>query len=147
MDKMKGHMNRKEIPVKKIAAIVASFNGQNMPLSKSLSFSTYEYLNEAITEDKSEIISGRISSYNSNTFKGRIFVSEEGRPVSFELSESARDDATVGLIVNSLSENALKKYDSALSVVQCHVFRITSKSGLLKSYKISKVSGLVIKKQ
>jgi hypothetical protein len=121
------------------AKIVASLNGQSVPLSKGFSLATYEYLNEFITEDRSEVISGRISSYNSNTFKGRIFVSTEGRPISFELSENARNDATVELIVNSLSENALKKYESNSSVVQCQVFKITSKTGLLKSYKISKV--------
>lgn len=122
------------------AVIVANLNGQNLPLSKRFSLSTYEYLNESIEEDKSGVICGRISSYNSNTFKGRIFVREEGRPISFVLSENARNDETVELIVNSLSENALKKYDSKSSVVQCQVFKITSKTGLLKSYKISKVS-------
>lgn len=122
------------------ATIVASLNNKALPVGSIFSIDTYEYMHEAFMEKESEILNGRISSYNSNTFKGRIYVAEEGRPVSFELSDHIRTDQTVQLIVNSLSVNALKNYDSGWSVVYCRVFKNKSKSGHLKSYKIIEVS-------
>lgn len=126
------------------AKIVTTLGSQKIPISPTFSIETYEYMHEVFTEDVSEIIQGRISSYNSNTFKGRIYATEEGRPVSFELSENIRNDHTVQLIVASLSENALRRYDSKWSVVYCRVFKNKSKLGHLKSYKIIEVANNAI---
>lgn len=51
------------------------------------------------------IIKSYISSYNSNTFKGRIYVIEEERPISFELAEAVRGEIIIQLIVDSLRAN------------------------------------------
>lgn len=122
------------------ATIVASLYNQTLPVGTTFSRDTYEYIRETFMGEEPEIIKGRISSYNSNTFKGRIYVAEEGRPVSFELSENIRTDQTVKLIVLSLSVNALKDYDSEWSDVYCRVFKNKSKLGHLKNYKIIEVS-------
>ncbi|WP_446697230.1 DUF7947 five-stranded beta-barrel domain-containing protein [Vibrio cholerae] len=87
-----------------------------------------------------EVIYGRVSSYNSNTFKGRIYVVAEGRPVSFELFGSAKSASSLQLIVASLSANVQKNYSDPLSNLFCKVRRITTKSGLLKSFEIYAVS-------
>jgi hypothetical protein len=115
-------------------------NAESAPTSKivgrTLTAETYEYMHEFILGANPEIISGRISSYNSNTFKGRIYVQSEGRPVSFELTVEARLNSFIQLIVASLSANAVKKHNDKWSVIYCSVLRITSRSGHLKSYKV-----------
>jgi len=117
------------------ATITANIGGQRVAFRPSLSIETYQYLHEVYTEPTIETITGRISSYNANTFKGRIYNSEEGRPVPFELSQGARSDKSIQLIVASLSENALRNYRSPASSVCFKVLKNKSKSGLLKSYK------------
>jgi len=122
------------------ATIISNVNGRMVPLGPILSQDTYEYMSEGFTEEVPELIKGRVSSYNSNTFKGRIYVGEEGRPVAFELSENTRSNHIVKIIVRSLSENALKNYDDEGSLVYCRVLKNKSKAGHLKSYKIIEVS-------
>lgn len=121
------------------AEIYSIVGREQVSFESSLSIDTYEYMYEEYTENDAVIIEGRISSYNSNTYKGRVYVREEGRPVSFELTSNARNDKSVKLIVASLSENALGNHDEEWSVVYCLVYRNRSKAGHLKSYTVLSV--------
>jgi hypothetical protein len=122
------------------AKISANINNQQTPLSPTLTFESFQYIIEEFTEDEVVVIRGYVSSYNSNTFKGRIYVPEEKRPISFELSEAVRGEASIQLIVDSLRANALRGFDVDSIEVYCRVQRITTKSGHLKKYKALAVS-------
>lgn len=122
------------------ANIIGNWGQGRLVVEDRISIETYQYINEVFTADRPEIIKGRVSSYNTNTFKGRIYVAIEGRPVSFELSESSRENYPVQLIVASLSANAINDYDNEWSEIYCRVFRNTSRSGHLKSYTVIDVS-------
>lgn len=122
----------------KFGTVVANFDGKNHPLKTKLSIQTYEFIHETFTAEEPEEITGRISSYNSNTYKGRIYVKEIGRPVAFELAENARNANAIRLITSSLRSNALREYDET-SLVRCLIYRNTSKSGQLKSFKVVEV--------
>lgn len=122
------------------ARITAARGVKDIPVGPTFDSDTYDYIYEAFAAEHPEVISGRVSSYNSNTFKGRLYVATEGRSVAFELSQTTRFDAPVRLIVASLSVNALKDYKSEWSTVHCAVIRNTSRSGHLKSYTIIHVS-------
>lgn len=122
------------------ARIVAQVQSQKLPVGPKFSFETYEYIHSEFSDKQPHAIKGRVSSYNSNTFKGRIYVAREGRPIPFELSESCRSTSVVELITASLAANAVKNYKSEWSDIYCIVFRNTTRSGLLKSYKIIRVS-------
>ncbi len=123
------------------ARISTDVSGQKVLLKPTFSFDSFRYMIEEHIEEGVEIIKGKISSYNSNTFKGRIYVAEEGRPISFQLSEGTRQIRSIQLVVNSLSENALRAFDPEASEIFCKVQKIRSKSGYLKRYKILVVSG------
>ncbi len=127
------------------ATITAFRLGAETKIGGTLNDDTYEYIHEVFTNQEQEVISGRISSYNSNTFKGRIYVSTEGRPVAFELADTSRSNNSVQLIVASLSVNAIKDYKNEWSVVHCRVYRNTSRKGHLKSYTIVHVSHAALK--
>lgn len=97
-------------------------------------------MREEITSPAIEIIEGKVSSYNSNTFKGRIYVLTEGRSVPFKLDIGCRSDLVVGLVVSSLGVNAVRNTNSEWSTIYCRVLRITTRNGTLKSYKIFEIS-------
>ena len=122
------------------AIIQSSMGVEYQNIGGVIDLETYQYIHEVFVSEEPEIISGRISSYNSNTYKGRIYVASEGRPVAFELSDNCRSNHAVQLVVASLSVNAIKDYNSEWSVVNCKVFINTSRSGTLKSYTIIEIS-------
>lgn len=122
-------------------AIVSSeMGGRSRVVGGEFNIETYQYIREEFVSDESEEIQGRVSSYNNNTFKGRIYVASEGRPIAFELSENCRSNQVVQLVVASLSVNAIKDFDSEWSKINCKVFKNTSRSGHLKSYLIIQIS-------
>lgn len=122
------------------ATITARRGPREEALGPTFNEETYRYIHEFFASEHPEIVSGRVSSYNSNTFKGRIYVAEEGRPVAFEMAETSRSNAAVQLVVASLSANALKEHKSEWSTVHCRVLKNTSRTGHLKSYTILHVS-------
>ncbi|MES9942738.1 MAG: hypothetical protein ABW121_19505 [Candidatus Thiodiazotropha sp. 6PLUC7] len=123
------------------AQISTNINDLIVPLNSTFSFETFQYIIEEFTEEEVEVICGLVSSYNSNTFKGRIYVPEEERPISFVLSEFSRGEAGIQLIVESLKANALRGFEVEPSYVFCKVQKVNTKSGHLKKYKILAVSG------
>lgn len=120
--------------------LMGRINGQESPLQIPLTLQTYEYLHETYVSPNVVDITGRISSYNSNTYKGRIFVPDEGRPISFELATSARARKSINQIMLSLRASALERR-SDNGFIQCRAYRELSKSGQLKRYKIVEVVG------
>lgn len=113
---------------------------EEKPLNSELNIETFEFLFETHTSNLPEGFSGRVSSYNSNTYKGRIFIPEFGRPVVFELAKTARGQNAISLITASLSANAVKHYKDLASTINISAFRNTSRSGNLKSLNIVSVS-------
>jgi len=112
--------------------------GKSLPVRRSLSMETYEYMQETFVENMPIEVVGRVSSYNSNTFKGRLFAFTEGRPVSFELSKAARSRKSLDLVTSSLRAHALKDR-SGQGLITFRALRATSRSGHLKSYVVLEV--------
>ncbi len=122
------------------ARISTIIDKQKVLLKPTFSFDSFLYMIEEQIEEEVEIIKGYVSSYNSNTFKGRIYVKEEMRPISFLLSESTRGAADIQLIVESLRANALRGFDVEQSEIYCKVQKVKTKTGHLKKYKVLAVS-------
>jgi len=92
------------------ARISVAGEGRDRPFGPTLTRDTYEYIHFTTrSESPSEMI-GRISGYDSNTYKGRVFLSDEGRPVPFELAQSVRSPLAIQLITNNLASNAQGRY-------------------------------------
>lgn len=127
------------------ATISAVVNDKTLPISSELSIETYAHLKEEIIGSKYITVKGYISSYNVNTYKGRIYIPKEGRPIPFELSESIRDKRTVEIIVKSLSKNALDAKDN--KEIICTVFEVTSNLDKLKRYIVKNISTKKVEKR
>lgn len=122
------------------ATIFSRMAGAARRVGGEFNVDTYDYIQEEFESEHPEIIQGRVSSYNNNTFKGRLYVAAEGRPIAFELADICRSDRVVQIVVASLSVNAVKDFNSEWSVISCRVLKSTSRSGHLKRYTILLVS-------
>ena len=105
------------------------------PLGPTLDAETYAYLNSEVLGNKKLSYVGKVSSYNTNTYKGRLYVEHEGRPVPMTLSDNIRSKRYVRKIVQSLSANALDRFDPGANI-EFDAFEYESKSGRLKRYYV-----------
>lgn len=122
------------------ATIVGTFGYQQRPITAQFTQDSFEYIHEAFVEEVPVVIRGRISSYNSNNFRGRIYVASEGRPVTFELAKGIRTEYVLKLVIASLSATTHKDYENKWIDIYAKVFRHTSRSGQLKEYTVIQFS-------
>lgn len=120
--------------------IYGELDGVKIPISSSLDYKTYTYLKEEIVEKEVTFEEGYITSYNINTFRGRIYVPKEGRAVPFDLKDDIRSMFTIELIVNSLRDNALTEKAEDKPRLSFMVFKIITSKGTLKSYIVNNIS-------
>lgn len=116
-------------------------------IGPDFSRATYEYIAHTVKSDNTTEVIGFISSYNSNTFKGRIFCFAEKRPIPFELDEKTRKRKDVNLITSNLRYNAVQKSvalnNGDLSgAVKLTCFRMESSTGRLKALAVNGVEKL-----
>ncbi|MET4689185.1 hypothetical protein [Sinorhizobium fredii] len=122
-------------------ANVTSIIGRRSSPIATLDSATYDYVNFTRQVEQPVQVIGRVSSYNINTFAGRIFLDAENRPIPFELAEGCRDPRTVELITSSLRNNARNRLgaDGAVSV---NAFLFESSTGRIKRILITQVGPL-----
>lgn len=122
------------------AKIMTELDDKKKTLKGEFSYDSYCYLTEDYLGESFENVEGSISSYNSNTFKGRIYVPKEERPISFILADIARTESFIKIIVQSLSSNALRRFERTDSTIYFKVINNRNRSGHLKSYNVYGVS-------
>jgi hypothetical protein len=113
---------------------------EKIQIGHDLDMHTFEYVSFTQTSQKLSTVVGRVSSYNSNTFKGRIYLTEEGRPIPFTLYDEAKSDYCASLVANSLHANTQRSLYSNEGFIFCKAYKNTSKTGLLKSINIINIS-------
>ncbi|MCG8694782.1 MAG: hypothetical protein MI806_26535 [Minwuiales bacterium] len=121
------------------AEIISRVGSDEHPFEHPLDQETFEYIHVTQMSETAFEFVGRVSSYNINTFKGRLYIEDERRPIPFELAPSARDVRGIACVTESLSANAQTRFrdDGNIRIV---AFPSTSKSGRLKSLLIVKAS-------
>lgn len=118
-------------------ATIVTDVGRGSPIGAILTSETYSYIAYTAQRPDRARHFGKVTSYNVNTFKGRIYVAQEGRPIPFELSETARGDNAVDAVTRSLVASARKNrddYEISFSALQ-----FESRTGRLKSFLITEV--------
>lgn len=99
---------------------------------------TYDYVRQTTKDQDDSIVKGYISSYNINTFKGRIYSIDESRPISFELDDPARSKKTVGILTRSQHINGQNPF-SQEALVELVCRKMISSSGKVKRYLVLSV--------
>lgn len=103
---------------------------------------TFEYIDQTITSDDFSEYCGIVSSYNANTFRGRLYIPEEKRTVPFELGDTVRNASVVNAITASLSTNATQALaggSGSTKEVCFTAYRNETKIGRLKSLLVVEV--------
>lgn len=99
---------------------------------------SYDYISRTIRREEIIEHEGLVSSYNVNTFKGRIYLPVEQRPIPFELDEIAKTRQNVGLITSSLRTNATERSKSD-GLIRLHGNRLESSTGRLKALIVKSI--------
>lgn len=129
------------------AQIEYSVAGSPGILDGYFSQQTFDYVDRTITSEDFSDFEGNISSYNTNTFKGRIFVPDEKRTIPFELSDTIQTLATVNLITNSLRSNGQRRAGRMLSNepdIAFEALRNESVNGRLKSLLVTEATRIIL---
>ncbi len=123
------------------AEVSSTFNRKTHPIKNRLSHETYDFINYTDEGVVAEEVEGVVSSFNLNTYKGRIFIPKEGRPIPFMLSEQVKNLVDVGKTIQSLTMNAKDRFNknSSSGMLRFKVIKYTSRSGRLKSYLVLEV--------
>lgn len=100
---------------------------------------TYDFISRTVRMPELVAHEGLVSSYNVNTYKGRIFIPLEQRPIPFELDGSARNQKNVNLITTSLRSNASTR-GAADALITLYGNRLESSTGRLKSLIVKEVN-------
>lgn len=97
----------------KSALLTSASDEKVKRLGVRLNPKTYDFVNYTERGNFATPVNGRVSSFNLNTFKGRLFSFDEGRPVPFILSENIRTLDNIGKITRSLNANGQSKMRGA----------------------------------
>ena len=123
------------------ANIFSKIGDKTRQVDHAIDANSYEHLSYTYKSEKPEEIVGAISSYNSNTFRGRIFVDDEIRPIPFTLAIPAQDPESVEKILQSflLGTRARNGIGHNTGKIKCICFKNYGRTGRLKSYDIVQV--------
>lgn len=105
--------------------------GAERKLGPELSPFTYEYVKQTTRSNDTFTMLGKVSSYNVNTYKGRIFLLDERRPIPFELLTEARTLSQVATITRSQHRNGQNRSDTR-AIIEVEAYRLESVTGALK---------------
>lgn len=102
---------------------------------------TYDYVKQTTKDQDDSTVTGYISSYNINTFKGRIYSIDESRPIPFELDDSIRNKKAVGILTRSQHINGQSPFaQDALVKLVCR--KMISSAGKVKRYLVLQVQAV-----
>lgn len=104
-----------------------------------LDASTHEGLRYRKRGSALEKHAGCVSSFNMNTFNGRIVTSPETRPIPFYITPAGRNPKYIKRIVNSFSNNISQPY-SEESFVKITAFVDRTRTGRIAKFNIVRVT-------
>jgi hypothetical protein len=106
-------------------------------ISASLDIESYNFINDSIQDNSITTFTGRVSSYNINTFKGRLFDFAEERPIPFEVSSDIKKPNVQNKLAKSLYDNVNSGFKGGDITVSG--FKLLSKNGRLKGILITNI--------
>lgn len=96
-------------PIEKGSASKAEIKAHKGPrlvkVGPDMNHATLDAARDEIEGDSIAKFRGRVSSYNMNTFTGRLYIPGQHRTIPFELGRNSRDRTLVRQISRSLDEN------------------------------------------
>jgi hypothetical protein len=123
------------------AKLLATVGQTTKVVGRPLNSESYDYISFTERSPSPSGFAGWVTSYNINTYKGRVYLPGQGRPIPFELAESARTGRAIGAITFSLSVHAQDRSQGAGSI-RFDALENLSRTGRLKSLIIVRIDAL-----
>ena len=120
------------------AKLFATVGKATKALGPPFNDESYEYISFTERTASTSGFVGWVSSYNINTYKGRVYLPKQGRPIPFELTDSARSGRAIGAITSRLSLNAQSRRQGEGSI-SFRAFENLSRTGRVKSLLITEI--------
>ncbi|WP_141243970.1 hypothetical protein [Sphingomonas lenta] len=114
---------------------------QRIRLGRELNEESNDYIRQTLIDKFPTLVEGVVSSYNRNTYSGRLYVFEEQRPISFELIDGAKTKPNITNVTTSLRTGAIER-GTRDGAVRMKGFRVTSSTGRLKGFRVLSVEYL-----
>lgn len=121
------------------ADLFARLDGRTGQIAAPLTRLTYDQIQRSVEGPDILEADGKVSGYNVNTFKGRIYLGEANRPIPFELSDVARNPRVIGAITRSLDINARSRNDQQ-GELRIQAITLESRTGRLRGLIVLDVS-------
>lgn len=113
--------------------------GPRIRLGVEFNQSSYDYIKRNIVDIDETDNEGVVSSYNINSYSGRLFDFKESGTIAFELEDAARARKNISKITHSLHSNAIERGSRDGAIVLTGR-QIKSANGRLKGLRVSGVS-------
>lgn len=120
-------------------AISAALAGSKKEIGEQLTKITYTQMHTIEEGTKSVRFIGKVSSFNINTGRGRIYLPDISRPVPFEITMPARSRETNTLLTENLNALAMQDQENS-PFLELSGIPQNTRTGRLKNIKILKVS-------
>lgn len=110
---------------------------EELKFSSELNIETFNFLNEEVLKEKVFSVTGIITSFNANSYSGRIEIPEIDRPIPFKLDNEVKTDENFEKIIESLKNKTLKNVTPTKVTMDVQV--VQTKKGRIKTYIVKKV--------
>ncbi|QPO09865.1 hypothetical protein SAMN04488041_103398 [Sulfitobacter pontiacus] len=120
---------------------ISPVNGEYLEEAGSeivLNSASYDRLRYRELDNRITSIQGKVSSFNMNTFNGRIVTSNDARPIPFFLTPAGRTVEGVKLIAESLAANITDRKSNS-SIIVFDVRRASTRTGRTVKLSVVKV--------
>lgn len=124
------------------ARILSNLNGEKTPLSHTMNVATYGHISDTRTSETTFNLIGKVSSFNTNTSKGRIYIPQEQRPIPFILNNDTVGSMGRIRIGDSLLKN-IQNPKSSDALVKVTAYKQFGLTGKLKGLSIMLVEELL----
>jgi len=122
-----------------LALLSTNVGGAVKSIAQPLNIESYENIKIVRLSDQIRFYKCIVSSYNSNTFSGRIFVSELGRLIPFLLDKKFQTEENISILTQNLHKNSVSNFKDDIWInVRCYEY--FSRTNLVKKILIVKVS-------
>lgn len=110
-------------------------------VGEELNKETYDYIHYTNNGEYPEKFEGYISSFNVNTYSGRIYTLSQMRPIPFVLNDNLKSQEILELITDSFAENVRgAEVNRHRGLLIFNAFVRRSRSGQIKNFLVIDVS-------
>lgn len=123
------------------SALIKCQSGLSVPpFFPELNKNTYEYISFTQKSEVPKTLLARVTGYNLNTFKGRVYLPDLGsRTIPFTLSEESKSRKSIARLTSSMNDTAQNPEDEDYGWIYIRFVSNESSTGRIKSLYVLEI--------